>query len=161
MRLKRQEREEAEMRERKLLRQKLALEKAKKAEEQSKQEATSNAERLIPNEGNGCDLPTYKWTQNFESIEISVPFKVDFVLKSRDVIVEFKKQHLKVGLRGWDPVIDGDLFAEIVVNDECSWSLDVNKKIATISMPKVISELQHLVCVLEAKELSVEQACQQ
>jgi hypothetical protein len=56
-------------------------------------------------------------------------------LKSRDVIVEFNKTHLKVGLRGWTPVIDGDLFAEVEIGDDTTWSLD--QRTVSIQLIKV------------------------
>lgn len=87
MRQKRLLRDQEEMRERKLLRQKLAMEKAKKEEEAKKktEEETNEKHRddkvpekiakvemgLMPNEGNGCDLEHYKWTQTLDSIEVS------------------------------------------------------------------------------------------
>jgi hypothetical protein len=59
-------------------------------------------------------------------------------LKSRDVVIEFKKDHLKVGLRGWAPVIDGELAGVIYVNDDTTWTLGDNKTV-TIQLSKVIN----------------------
>jgi hypothetical protein len=74
-------RDQEEIRERKMLRQKLALEKAKKEAEAAAQieaekkeaepEAKEASARLMPNEGNGCDLENYKWTQTLDTIEVS------------------------------------------------------------------------------------------
>ena len=44
-------------------------------------------------------------------------------------------QHLKVGLRGQPPVIDGELSKEIKV-DECTWLL-MDNKIAVVHLEKV------------------------
>lgn len=41
-------------------------------EEKQKREAEETVERsrLMPNSGNGCDLPNYKWTQTIEQVEV-------------------------------------------------------------------------------------------
>lgn len=56
--------------------------------------------KLKPNAGNGCDLPNYSWTQTLEEIELKVPIRLGIKLKSRDVIVNFKKRQLQVGVKG-------------------------------------------------------------
>lgn len=75
MRQRRRERDEEESRHRKLVLQKLAMEKAKKEEEDKKKNAAvasnNNVDGLLmPNEGNGCDLPKYSWTQTLDKIEV-------------------------------------------------------------------------------------------
>lgn len=34
-------------------------------------EDEENDGKLIPNSGNGCDLPNYRWTQTLQDIEVS------------------------------------------------------------------------------------------
>lgn len=46
----------------------------------------------------------YKWTQTLTEAEINVPIPGN--LKARDLIVELKKTHLKVQIKGQDPIID-------------------------------------------------------
>jgi hypothetical protein len=46
----------------------------------------------------------YKWTQQLNEAEVTVP--VPGNLKSRDLIVDLKKTHLKVAVKGQDPIID-------------------------------------------------------
>lgn len=57
-------------------------------------------------------------------------------LTGRDVVIEMGKKHLKVGVRGRDPVIDGDLFSEVKINDDATWML-VDKSVVNIVLPKV------------------------
>lgn len=75
---------------------------------------------MKPNAGNGCDLPNYSWTQTLDEIELKVPVRLGIKLKSRDVVVNFQKKHLQVGVKGHPLIIDGDLYNEIKVED-CIW----------------------------------------
>lgn len=50
----------------------------------------------------------YKWTQTLSEAEVTVPIPGN--LKSRDLIIELKKSHLKVQIKGQDPIIDVSLF---------------------------------------------------
>jgi len=106
-----------------------------KKEEKSKEEEEEDEkdkDKLKPNAGNGADLANYKWTQTLDEIELRVPLKL--ALKARDVVVEIKKRHLKVGVRGETPIIDGETYNEIKL-EESTWLLD-NKDIL-ISIEKV------------------------
>lgn len=80
--------------------------------------------KIPPNAGNGADLDKYRWTQTLQEVEIKVP--LDIVVKSRDCTVEFKKKSLKVGIKGRDLVIDGDLYNEIKPQ-ECFWTITTAK----------------------------------
>ncbi|KAI0839221.1 nuclear movement protein [Hypoxylon sp. FL0890] len=62
----------------------------------------------------------YKWTQTIGDLDIT--FSVPGNLKSRDIVIEIKKKKLKAGIKGQDPVIDGDLPQEIHT-DESTWTL--------------------------------------
>lgn len=77
--------------------------------------------KIKPNEGNGADLENYRWTQTLSEIELRVPLPIK--VKARDVVVEFGKQWLKVGLKGRPLIIDGELSKQIKL-EECSWVLD-------------------------------------
>lgn len=46
----------------------------------------------------------YKWTQTLNEAEVSVPIPGN--LKARDLIVELKKTHLKVQIKGQEPIVD-------------------------------------------------------
>lgn len=60
-----------------------------------------------PNKGNGLDLEKYSWTQSLQEVNVNVP--VPNGTKSRFVICEIKKNHLKVGLKGQPPIIEVSL----------------------------------------------------
>lgn len=59
--------------------------------------------KLPPNAGNGCDLENYSWTQTLQEVDLKVPAPAN--IKSRDVVVEFKRKSLKVGIKGMSFVI--------------------------------------------------------
>ncbi|XP_033113307.1 nuclear migration protein nudC-like [Anneissia japonica] len=90
--------------------------------------------KLKPNAGNGCDLENYSWTQTLQELDVRIPSPIPRI-KSRDVIVEFTKRTLKVGLKGHPPIIDGELCKEIKI-EESFWTLQDNKIIA-LNMEKV------------------------
>lgn len=46
----------------------------------------------------------YKWTQTLNEAEVTVPIPGN--LKARDLVVELKKTHIKVQVKGQDPIID-------------------------------------------------------
>jgi hypothetical protein len=49
-------------------------------------------------------MEKYSWTQQLPEVNVNVP--VPEGTKSRFVVCEIKKDHLKVGLKGQPPIID-------------------------------------------------------
>ncbi|KAK8599903.1 hypothetical protein V6N13_060290 [Hibiscus sabdariffa] len=86
-----------------------------------KKEEDSSSGLKVPNKGNGLDLEKYSWTQTLQEVTVNVP--VPTGTKSRFVVCEIKKNHLKVGLKGQPPIIDGELF-QAVKPDDCYWSIE-------------------------------------
>lgn len=82
--------------------------------------------KLLPNAGNGADLDKYRWTQTLQEVELTVPLPIK--VKARDCIVDFTKTHLKVALKGHEPIVDDDLEHEIKVEDT-TWVLNDGKEI--------------------------------
>uniref|UniRef100_A0ACD5VD47 Uncharacterized protein n=1 Tax=Avena sativa TaxID=4498 RepID=A0ACD5VD47_AVESA len=82
-----------------------------------------------PNAGNGLDLEKYSWTQQLPEVNLSVP--VPEGTKSRFVVCEIKKDHLKVGLKGQPPIIDGELYKPVKV-DDCFWSIEDGKHLSIL-----------------------------
>nr|CDJ93512.1 CS domain containing protein [Haemonchus contortus] len=77
----------------------------------------------------------YSWTQTLAEVEVRIPFKVGFPLKSRDVEVKIEKHHIRVALKGHTPVIDGELHEEIKT-ESSAWVLE-DKKNVTITFEKL------------------------
>ncbi|XP_066371397.1 protein BOBBER 1-like [Miscanthus floridulus] len=82
-----------------------------------------------PNAGNGLDLEKYSWTQQLPEVNIIIP--VPQGTKSRFVVFDIKKDHLKVGLKGQPPIIDGELYKPIKV-DDCFWSIEDGKTLSIL-----------------------------
>uniref|UniRef100_A0A0B7AID3 Nuclear migration protein nudC n=1 Tax=Arion vulgaris TaxID=1028688 RepID=A0A0B7AID3_9EUPU len=91
--------------------------------------------KIKPNIGNGADMPNYSWTQTLQEVEIRVPFKVNFPLKSKDIVVNIEKRKLSIGLKGHPPVLEGTMYNDVKV-DESTWCLQ-DKKLILINIEKV------------------------
>ncbi|KAL1086372.1 hypothetical protein V6Z11_D08G112200 [Gossypium hirsutum] len=82
-----------------------------------------------PTKGNGLDLENYSWTQTIQEATVIVP--VPPGTRSKSVECQMKKSHLKVGLRGQPPIIDGELF-QAIKPDDCYWSMEDNDSISIV-----------------------------
>ncbi|MCL7023623.1 hypothetical protein MKW94_002539 [Papaver nudicaule] len=85
--------------------------------------------RRVPNKGNGLDMDNYSWTQSLQEVTINIPIPEG--TKSRFVACEIKKNHLKVGLKGQPPILDGNFFQTVKV-DDCFWSIEDSKFISIL-----------------------------
>ncbi|OEL12664.1 Protein BOBBER 1 [Dichanthelium oligosanthes] len=104
-----------------------AEEKPESSAEKDSMEVDKEEEE--PNAGNGLDLEKYSWTQQLPEVTITVP--VPEGTKSRFVVCDIKKNHLKVGLKGQPPIIDGELHKPVKV-DDCFWSIEDGKSLSIL-----------------------------
>ncbi|KAI0389554.1 CS-domain-containing protein [Xylariaceae sp. FL0594] len=67
------------------------------------------------------DALPYKWTQTIGELEIAIP-SIPGNYKARDLVVELKKQKIKAGVKGQEPIIEGDL-PHAILTEESTWTL--------------------------------------
>jgi len=108
-----------------------AVEKPESSVEKDSMEVDKKEEGNVrqPNAGNGLDLEKYSWTQQLPEVNITIP--VPQGTKSRFVVFDIKKNHLKVGLKGQPPIIDGELHKPVKV-DDCFWSIEDGKTLSIL-----------------------------
>ncbi|KAL8127819.1 protein BOBBER 1-like [Apium graveolens] len=100
-----------------------------KEKESVKSDEKKEKTALAPNSGNGLDMENYSWGQSLQEVTINIP--VPLGTKSRSISFEMKKKHLKVGLKGQPPIIDGELYQPIKLDDSI-WSLEDQKCISVL-----------------------------
>ncbi|KAK1584387.1 hypothetical protein Q3G72_032529 [Acer saccharum] len=102
--------------------------KVEKAPAKPQSDANGNEPRA-PNNGNGLDMDNYSWTQTLQEVSLNVP--VPPGTKARFVVVEIKKDRLKVGLKGQPLIIDGEL-CQLIKPDDTYWSIEDQKTISIL-----------------------------
>ncbi|KAJ8558118.1 hypothetical protein K7X08_004884 [Anisodus acutangulus] len=99
-----------------------------------------------PNIGNGLDQDNYSWGQTLQEVNLNIP--VPQGTKSRFIVCDIKKNHLTVGLKGQPPIIDGELYRPIKVED-CFWSLEDQKSISVLLTKK--DQMDWWKCVVKGE----------
>ncbi|KAF2440526.1 CS-domain-containing protein [Karstenula rhodostoma CBS 690.94] len=79
-----------------------------------------DAEAKANEDAEQAALP-YKWSQTIKDLDVTV--SIDAKYKGRDLDVKLTRNHLKVAIKGQDPIIDGDLPHPILVDDS-TWTLE-------------------------------------
>ncbi|PWN52468.1 putative nudC protein [Violaceomyces palustris] len=83
------------------------------------QKAHDEAERKREKEEQ-ASLP-YTWSQQLDSVEITVP--VPQGTRGRDLSIEIRKKKIKVSLKGKDPIFEGEMPKEIK-EEESTWTIE-------------------------------------
>jgi hypothetical protein len=94
--------------------------------------------------GNGGTTDKYVWTQTLS--ELNVNFTVPLGTKSKMIDVEIKNQHLRVGLKGQEPIVNGPLHKRVIVDDSF-WTLEDNRDVA-INLQKD-NKMEWWKCVIQ------------
>nr|XP_045600251.1 nuclear migration protein nudC-like isoform X2 [Procambarus clarkii] len=125
--------EEANELEKSLSEESTKTKEPEKVEKMEDDDDENSKGKLKPNAGNGCDLDKYRWTQSLQEVEVWVPLGVK--VKSRDVVVEWGRRTVKAGLRNATPILQGDLYNEVKV-EECNWFLE-NGNTLVLTLEKI------------------------
>mmetsp|Transcript_5153 Transcript_5153/g.13243 ORF Transcript_5153/g.13243 Transcript_5153/m.13243 type:complete len:340 (-) Transcript_5153:137-1156(-) len=103
-----------------------ASQKGSDAEAQRDEDADEDEDdkgKIKPNVGNGADLEKYSWTQTLADVNVSFPLPAG--IKARDIVCDISRKTLKVGIKGQDLIVDGELHEEIKT-DEATWTIEAN-----------------------------------
>ena len=113
-------------------------------EEKKEDEADKGSK---PNSGNGGETEKYRWTQTLEEVTVFV-WLPDGV-SSKQLDVQMKAQHLKIGLKGQAPLIDGPLHKKIKTG-ESLWTLEADgaKRTLQLTLCKV-DAMNWWNCIIE------------
>lgn len=66
--------------------------------------------------------------------QIRIPIKANFQIRARDIVADFGRRNIKIGLKGHPPVCEGELCGA-VKHDEALWVLE--KGTVVITMEKI------------------------
>ncbi|KZF26199.1 CS-domain-containing protein [Xylona heveae TC161] len=86
----------------------------------SSSQDTNDAAQKAKEAAEQAALP-YKWTQNIGDVDVTI--SVPGNLKGRDLNVVITKTSIKAGVKGQDPVLEGD-FPKPIHVDESTWTLE-------------------------------------
>ncbi|GAA6020326.1 hypothetical protein JCM10207_003228 [Rhodosporidiobolus poonsookiae] len=99
------------------------------SKEQQDQLDRDNAER----EKKEQDALPYRWRQTLSDVTVTIPVPPGTKGKQLDVVI--KKLHVRAGLKGEAPVLEGELAREVRVDDS-TWTLDDSRDLV-LSLEKV------------------------
>lgn len=83
-----------------------------------------------PPPGNGGKTDKYVWTQQLADLAINIPVPVGTKAKMLDI--KFTNSKLKVSIKGKEPIIDGEFYNRIIVDDSF-WTLEDNEIVLTLT----------------------------
>ena len=110
---------------------KLAKESASKDAAEDKKDAPKTG-KLPPNEANGGDTDSYSWGQSLETVDVNI--FVDANVKARDLIVELKKDSVKVVRKdGSKSYLEGKWF-DVIDSEETFWTLEKSGEGKTLAI---------------------------
>lgn len=87
------------------------------------------------NNGGTCD--NYRWTQTLQDLQVLV--SVPKGIRAKDLVVDISKKKLKVGIKGKEPIVDGEMHQTVKCED-CFWSVEDDaaegNRLITIALTK-------------------------
>ena len=117
-------------------------------EEEQKDQGDED-DNLPPPVGNGGTVEgKYIWTQTLSEINMIIPIPEN--TRSRDINVEIRKNHLKVGLKQDSSFLDDDLMHSILVDDSL-WTIEDGNKLCITLQKLNQMEWWDAVCAKDPK----------
>ncbi|KAL2003804.1 hypothetical protein VTN02DRAFT_2158 [Thermoascus thermophilus] len=80
-------------------------------------------ERKAKEDAEQATLP-YKWTQTIADADVTVPVAAN--IKGKDLDISLTKTHIRVGIKGQEPIFEGD-FPSPIHADESTWTLETTR----------------------------------
>lgn len=101
------------------------------------EEAEEEGKGAVPiNNGGICE--NYRWTQTLQDLQVLV--SVPKGTRAKDLVVDISKKRLKVGVKGKEPIVDGEMHQTVKCED-CFWSVEDNaaeeNRLITIALTKI------------------------
>lgn len=92
--------------------------------------------------------PKYTWTQTDTDVTITVP--VDKSLKGKDIVFNLTGSSLMLGIKGQDPVFNGELL-NLTKPDDSTWEMDTvdGQRVAKVLLVKA-QAYRHWECILKS-----------
>jgi len=89
-------------------------------EGEEKKEDDGEGTGIVP-VNNGAVHDRYRWTQSLQDLNVYIP--VPAGTKAKHLKIDIRKKGLSATVQGQAPVLDGDLFATVKLED-CFWSIE-------------------------------------
>lgn len=122
-------------------------EEKEESSEAKTDEEKEKSDKQQPNSGNGGETDKYRWTQTLE--ELTVYVKLPDSITSKQLDVQIKSKHLKVGVKGQQPLIDGELHKKIKADDSL-WTLESDGASRTLQLSlQKVDNMSWWSCVIE------------
>jgi len=90
-------------------------------DKENKDDNDDDDDKEPPPPGNGGIMPWGVWTQQLADLELKIPMASG--TKAKQLVVDIRKQSIKVGLKGQPPALEGELHKKVIV-DDCFWTLE-------------------------------------
>ena len=105
---------------------------------------------LVPVE-NGADHGHYRWTQSLQDLNVYV--KVPKGTKAKQLVIDIKKSSLLVKIGGQEPILNGELFGSVKMEDSF-WSVedaaDGDGRVVSLALQKV-NQMEWWRCVVKGE----------
>ena len=94
---------------------------------------------------------TYRWVQSLQDLQVCIP--VPAGTKAKHLVIDIKKTKLVAKIGGKEPILDGELWASVKMED-CFWSVeddaDSGGRLVTITLTKD-NQMEWWRCVIKGE----------